>query len=319
MKKVYLTRNFPGEGMERLKENFEVHGNFSWLAPDREELIRNLREADALFTYNDEIDEELLAEAPHLRLIVDHWGGGRIDAEAAERHGITIARVPESYGWIVNGVADLVWGLMICVGRRFEEGSRFIKDGKFTHSEQSNHLLLGQGLCGRTLGILGAGRIGRAVAARSGGFGMELIYYDIRPNPEMEKLGAKAVSKEELFRRADYLTVHLSDIDENRHFIGREELAMMKKNAVLINTARGRMIDERALVEALQNKMLGGAGLEVYEFEPKVSEELMNMDNVYLLPHCGGALLKERSYIFSCMVDACISFFEKEGRKEGKH
>ena len=174
--------------METLKRHLQLP-SATW-RDERAASMRYIARASAQLGRENEAHSWFLravAEAPHLRLIVDHWGGGRIDAEAAERHGITIARVPESYGWIVNGVADLVWGLMICVGRRFEEGSRFIKDGKFTHSEQSNHLLLGQGLCGRTLGILGAGRIGRAVAARSGGFGMELIYYDIRPNPEAGK------------------------------------------------------------------------------------------------------------------------------------
>lgn len=309
MTKVYLTRNFPGEGMERLKKHFEVAGNFSWLAPGREELLRQLEDTEVLFTYNDVIDSGLLDAATRLKLIVDHWGGGAVDREAAAGHGITIARVPESYGWIVNGVADLVWGMMINAGRRFQECSRFIRDGRFSHSEQSNHLLLGQGLHGRTLGILGAGRIGRAVAARAGGFGMNLIYYDIAANEEIEGMGARLVGKDELFACSDYLTVHLSDVDENRHFIGEQELDQMKEDAILINTARGRMIDERALVKALQEKKIGGAALEVYEFEPEVSKEFFGMPNVLLLPHMGGALLRERSYIFSCMVDACMEYY----------
>lgn len=316
MRKAYLTRNFPGEGMERLREQFEVEGHYSWDAPEREELVRQLKDVEVLFTYNDAIDREVIEGAPKLQLIVDHWGGGMIDREAAKERGIAIGEVPESYGWIVDGVADLVWGMMIGVGRRFQECSQFIRDGKFSHSEQSNHLLLGEGLRGRTLAILGAGRIGCAVAKRTEGFRMNVIYFDLKDNEEMEALGAKRVSKEELFRQADYLTVHLSDIDENRHFIGEAELNRMKPSAILINTARGRMIDEKALVKALEQKTIAGAGLEVYEFEPKVSEELLHMPNVLLLPHMGGALMKERSYIFSCMVDACFKHFNLL-RKDG--
>jgi len=309
--KVFLTRSFPGEAMDKLKAEFEVDINQGWLPLPKEDLIARIKDVDILVTYNDPIDKEIIDAAPKLKLIVDHWGGWRIDKEYAKERNIKIVGMPDNYGWIIKGVADIVIGMMIAVGRRFMECGEFIREGRFTHSEQSNHLLLGEGLDGRTLGILGAGRIGRAVAKRAAAFDMNLIYYDIKKNEEIEKYGAVYTEKDTFFRVSDYITVHLSDLDENRHFIGEKEFDMMKESAYIINTARGRLIDEKAMVDALEKKKIAGAALEVYEFEPKVSEELLTMKNVLLLPHIGGALYKERASNFTRMVEACISFLKE--------
>lgn len=310
MSKVFVTRSFPGEGLERLKKSFDVVVHEGWHDVPREVFLKELEDTEVLLTYNDTVDREMIEHAPKLKAIIDHWGGWSIDREAAKEKNIMIPKIPESYGWIVDGVADIVWGMMIASGRRFMECGDFIRGGHFSHSEQSNHLLLGQGLSGRTLGILGAGRIGRAVAKRAAGFKMDLVYYDIAKNEEIESYGAKLVDKETFFKTVDYLTVHLSDIDENVHFIGEYEFKMMKKTAILINTARGRMIDEKAMIRALQNNEIGAAALEVYEFEPNVSLELMSMSNVLLLPHMGGALRREREQVFSNMVDACFDIYK---------
>lgn len=306
MAKVYVTRSFPGEGMQRLKEHFEVVVHEGWNAVPREEFLRELQDTDILLTYNDVVDREMIENAPRLKAIIDHWGGHCVDRQAAGEAGIAVPELPDNYGWIVDGVADLVWGMMIAAGRRFREGGSFIRRGCWSHSEQSNHLLLGQGLSGRTVGILGAGTIGRAVARRAAGFGVNLIYYDIVRNAEIESMGAVYKDRESFFREADYLTVHLSDIDENVHFIGEKEFAMMKETAVLVNTARGRMIDEKAMVQALLLKQISAAALEVFESEPRVSQELLHMENVILIPHAGGALRREREAVFSRMADECL-------------
>lgn len=310
MSKVYVTRSFPGEGMKRLEEHFQVTVHEGWKDVPREEMMKQLQDTDILLTYNDTIDREMIENAPRLKAIIDHWGGRAIDAEAAKEAGITVPQLSNHYGWIVDGVADIVWGLMIAVGRKFQEGAGFIRRGYWSSSEQSNHLLLGQGISGRTVAILGAGTIGRAVARRAAGFGVDLIYHDIARNEEIEKMGAVFMEKEEFLRKADYLTIHLSDIDENVHFMGEKEFALMKETAIVVNTARGRMVDQKALIRALQEKRLAGAGLEVLEGEPEgepdVSPELLTMDNVLLIPHIGGALRLEREKAFSEMVDACM-------------
>lgn len=306
MAKVYVTRSFPGEGMQRLKEHFEVVVHEGWNAVPREEFLKELQDTDILLTYNDVVDREMIESAPKLKAIIDHWGGHCVDRQAAREAGIAVPELPNNYGWIVDGVADIVWGMMIAAGRRFREGGSFIRKGCWSHSEQSNHLLLGQGMNGRTVGILGAGTIGRAVARRASGFGVKMIYHDIARNEEIEALGAVYADRDTLFKEADYLTVHLSDIDENVHFIGAKEFAMMKKTAVLVNTARGRMIDEKAMVRALLLKQISAAALEVFEGEPGVSPELLHMENVILIPHIGGALRKEREAVFSNMADECL-------------
>lgn len=310
--KVFITRKNCKEGIEELKKTFDVEVHDSWIPLPKEELKRRACGSDILITYyNDKIDEDFLSAVPGLKLIVSYGGIDGIDLEAAQKSAVTVISPESSYPWIVAGVAEITWGLMIAVGRRFQECSHFVRKGYFTHSEQGNHLLLGEGLAGRTVGILGAGTIGRAVALRGVGFGVNMIYHDVVPNAEIESLGAKWVDKDTLFREADYLTVHLSDIDENVHFIGREELALMKPSAILINTARGRMVDEDALTEALQNGRLAGAGFDVYEHEPQVPEIWNVMPNVVLLPHIGGSLKQERIEHFNKIVKICKDFQRK--------
>ncbi len=315
--KAFVTRGFPGPSMERLKAEFDVDLNVGWLSPPREEYLERIKDADVLLVYGDTIDEELMDAAPNLKFVADNWGRKPAFPDAAARHGITFFQgMPNSYPWIVDGVADIIWGMIIASGRRFQEGGDFIRDGKWSHSEQSNHLLLGLGLTGRTVGILGAGRIGIAAAKRAPGFAVNLIYHDVKPSEAMEALGAQYVDKDTFFETADYITVNISDIDDNRHFIGRKQFRQMKKTAYLINTARGRMIDELAMVDALASGDIAGAALEVFEFEPNVTEALKHMRNVILLPHIGGALYQERSHNFDLMVDACIAFKRDYSKNE---
>ena len=313
--KALVTRGFPGEGKERLRREFEVDQIPGWRTPSRLELVERMRDVDVILSYSDRFDAQMMDQAPRLKLIACNWGRFAVDADAANARKIKVVSPPASYNWIINSTADIAIGLMITVGRRFRECHEMVLNNEFHHSETSNHFLLSEGLYGRTLGILGAGRIGRAVASRAVPFGLRLIYFDTAPNPEIEALGAKFVSKNTIFKESDYLSVHLSDLDENIHFVGEEQIALMRKTAIFINTSRGRLIDEAALVKALVEKRIAGAGLEVYEHEPDVPKELLGMKNVFLLPHAGGALFKERSDNFSFMVDECLKIKKRYEKK----
>ena len=309
--KVYISRGYPIEAVAELKKDFDVEMHDSWVALPKEELIKKTADADILITFTGvEIDDEVLDASPKLKLIISFYNMSRNPEaqRAAEERCIKVEALPPSYGWIVTGVAELTWGLIIAVGRRFVEGRKFITAGKFTHSEQANHLLLGEGLSGRRLGIIGAGRIGREVARRAAGFDMDLVYYDPAPNDEIESYGAKLVDKATLIETSDYITIHIPNTDDNRHFIGEAEFKRMKNTAIIINTARGRIIDEQAMIKALQQKQIAGAGLEVYEHEPDVPVEFWEMDNVMLSPHVGGSLRKERAEHFMRAVDICRKF-----------
>lgn len=318
--KAYVTRGFPGEAMNRLKEEFDVVQKTGWFAPTREEYLENMKDADVMLLYSDELDRELLEHAPKLKFVVDNWGSRNgVDADYCKEKGIVIYDgMPGSYGWIVKGVAEVAWGMIIACGRRFREADELVRYGSWTHSEQSNHELLGESMVGRKLGILGAGRIGTEVAKRSAGFEMELLYTDPHANETLDAMGARHVELETLMKESDFVVVCLSAFgnQENRHVIGEKEIALMKKSASIINVTRGWVIDEKALIRALQEKRIAGAGLEVFETEPNVDPALKALKNVMMVPHIGGALYKERAHNFDVMVDACIQF-KKE--YEAKH
>ena len=309
--KVFVSRGYPAEAVAVLKSEFDVDIHDSWIPLPKDELIQRAAGAEILITYTgDEADSEVMDALPSLKLIISYYGMGRnaVAQEEADKRGIAVAPLQNSYRWITTGVAELTCGLIISVGRRFVECRKFITDGRFTHSEQANHLLLGEGLTGRRLGIFGAGRIGREVARKAAGFDMDLVYCDLSPNEEMESYGAKLVDKETLIQTSDYITIHIPNTIENAHFIGEAEFKMMKNTAIIINTARGRIIDEQAMIKALHEKEIAGAGLEVYEHEPDVPIELWGMDNVMLVPHAGGSLRKERVNKFLQIVDICREY-----------
>ena len=234
---AYVTRSFPGDlALKKLKESFEVIQSPGWCEPSRDEYLENMKNADVMLTYSDTLDAELLNNAKKLKFIVDHWGSRNgIDKEAAKKNNIKIYDgMPNSYDWIVKGVAEVAWGMILATGRRFREGDELIRHGNWTHSEQSNHELLGEGLVGRTLGIYGAGRIGTAVARRAAGFEMKVIYTDINENLEMNAMGATRVDKQNLFADSDFIVICLSAMSpkDNYHVVSDAEFKTMKNTAV---------------------------------------------------------------------------------------
>ncbi len=286
---VFVTRPLPAPGIGLLSDSgFEVRSNPEDRPLSREELLAGVREADALVCMlSDRIDRELLDSAPMLKVVANYAVGyDNIDVGAARERGIVVTNTP---GVLTEATADLAWALLLAAARNLGAGERMVRAGEWTGWGPMQ--LLGEPLQGRTLGIVGMGAIGQAVARRGKGFGMEIVYFNRnRVAPEIESsLGAEFVSFEELLRRSDFLSLHAPLNEHSRHLFNQQTFQLMKPTAVLVNTARGALIDEVELVEALQQGRLAAAGLDVYEFEPKITEGLLSLDNVVLAPHLGSA------------------------------
>jgi len=305
--KVLVSRHLPESAVDKLKQRFEVDWNADYKNLTRDELLARAKGKNALCLYSDNVDAALLEALPEVKMISCHWGARQVDLAAATERGVMVACPPNQYGWIVDGVAELVWGLMIAVGRRFREADAFSRAGRMDTSEASTKFLLGEGLAGRTLALWGGGRIGLAVGKRAAGFGMQIIYHDLNRSEGLEELGAERVELDELLRRADYLSLSIPPVEENRRVMGREQFAMMKPTAIFINTARGMSVDEEALVEALKTGRIFGAGLDVYEREPEIHPELKTLDNAILMPHTGGSLREQRTWAATVMADNIIA------------
>ncbi|HHZ08876.1 MAG TPA: D-glycerate dehydrogenase, partial [Rhizobiales bacterium] len=209
-----------------------------------------------------------------------------------------------------DATADLAFGLMLAVARRIVEGDKLTRSGVFPGS-QSNHLA-GAAVSGKTLGIVGFGRIGQAMARRARGFDMTVLYSDPHalPAEDEQKLGVRLVSFEELLGQSDFISLHPALNEETRHMMGARQFALMKRTAFLINTSRGPIIDEKALVQALTEGRLAGAGLDVYEHEPKIERALLTMNNVVLTPHLGSAVMELRERMAHVVVDNIAAIIE---------
>ena len=261
----------------------------------REELLRVVRGKDGLLTLLTEVIDGQVMEAagPQLRVIANMAVGyNNIDVKEASRRGVAVTNTP---GVLTETTADLAWALMLAVCRRVVEADRFVREGRFTG--WSPTLFLGSDVWGRVLGVVGMGRIGRAVARRARGFQMQVLYFSRRrlPPSEEQELGAQYRPLEALLRESDVVTLHVELNETTRHLIDRRALALMKPTAFLINTSRGPVVDEAALVEALREGRLAGAGLDVFEREPELHPGLAELPNVVLLPHIASASLDTRS------------------------
>ena len=279
--------NFPRDVADSLSEVAEV----VYHRPGEGDYWEALGDADALVAGMERIDGELLGRAPRLR-IVARFGVGydNVDVEACTRRGVYVTYTPD----ILSGaVADLTWGLIIALARRLIEADRFVRE---RWTLRRGRLPFGFDLEGKTLGIIGLGRIGSEVARRAQGFGVKVIYHDVVRKPELEEAyGAEYVSLQELLQRADIVTLHVPLLPSTERLIGEEELQMMKSTAILINTSRGKVIDQKALVKALKEGWIAGAALDVYEEEPiPLDDPLLRLENVVLTPHIGSATRETR-------------------------
>ncbi|HEY8130380.1 MAG TPA: D-glycerate dehydrogenase [Thermoanaerobaculia bacterium] len=277
---VVLTAAYPPIAREILAGEFDVIEHPTEPGRTEDEVITILSEADAAITLlSDPLTRRVLASNPNLRIIANHAVGyNNIDIEAARELGITVTNTP---GVLTEATADLTMALILAVTRRLVEGDREVRDTGRCIWEPLH--LLGASLQGKRLGIIGIGRIGTAVAARAKAFGMEIV--GIRRGDSLDRLLATS----------DIVSIHTPLNRETHHLIDAAALAKMKRGAFLINTARGPIIDEEALCDALQSGQLGGAALDVYEFEPVVNPRLLAMNNVVLAPHIGSATFETRS------------------------
>ncbi|OYT59364.1 D-glycerate dehydrogenase, partial [Thermoplasmatales archaeon ex4484_30] len=251
MAKIFLTRRLPEEGIKLLEEHdLEIYEED--YPPSKEEIIAGVKGKDALICLlTDKIDAEVMSASPHLKIIANYAVGiDNIDVKEATKRGILVTNTP---GVLTETVADLAWALLMAIARRIVEGDKFMRQGKF--KGWAPLLLVGADIHGKTLGIIGAGRIGRAFARRAKGFDMEILYYDKKRNEKLEReMNARFVDLDILLKESDFVSLHVPLTEETYHMIGERELKMMKKTAYLINTARGKCIDEKALVRALKEK-----------------------------------------------------------------
>jgi len=311
MTRIFVTQPVYESALARLRAVAEVTAN-----PDarqvipRDALIAGVRSCDILFSLlHDRIDREVVAANPKLRAIASmSITPDNIDVAAATARRIPVTVVP---ALAVESTADTHFALLLAVARRVVEGDQLVRAGIFPGS-QANYLL-GSGVHGKTIGLVGGrGRIGRAVAARARGFSMRILYCGPRPieKAEEERLGAIHVPLDRLLAEADFVSLHPSLTDETRHMIDARALALMKPTAFLINTARGAVVDEAALIEALTEKRIAGAGLDVFENEPDVARALTRLPIVALTPHLGSAVFEVREAMANAVADNIVALLE---------
>jgi glyoxylate reductase len=291
--RIFLTRAVPNPVTAALKKSFCLDANPHDRPLSRLELLRGMKRADGMIAMlSDTIDESMINAAPKLRIIANYAVGyNNIDVAAATRHGIAVTNTP---GVLTEATADLTWVLILAVARRLPEGEALARSGRWTGWAPTQ--LVGGDLHGKTLGLIGMGRIGRAVAKRAAGFSMAVIYHQRHrlPSSDERRLRARHCSLLRLLKTADVVSLHLPLTKESRHLIDRKALRLMKPTAYLINTARGPVVDEQALIKALERKQIAGAGFDVYEQEPRIPARLRRLKSVVLLPHLGSAARETR-------------------------
>jgi D-3-phosphoglycerate dehydrogenase len=307
-RKIFVTRAIPESGLNllRAEEGFDVTVFPKDRVISRKELLAGARGADAILSLlTEKIDGEVIDTAgPQLKVVANMAVGyDNIDLTACAAKNVVVANTP---GVLTDAVAEHTFALMTAICRRIPESDRFTRAGKYKAWEPM--LMLGMELKGKTLGIIGLGRIGAGVAERaSRGMGMKVMYNDVRKSEEFEKaFGAEYAALDDLLAKADVITIHVPLLPATRHLIDGRRLSLMKKTAYLINTSRGPIIDEQALVEALKKGTIAGAALDVFENEPKLAPGLAKLENVVLTPHTASATIEARSAMSSLAAQAII-------------
>jgi glyoxylate reductase len=304
---VFLTRQLPPAVMERLERETDL----AWHREDRvttkAEVIAGMKGRHALLcTILDRVDSELLDACPGLKVVANFGVGfNNIDVAAATARKIPVTNTP---GVLTDATADMTFALLLAVARRLGEGERIVRAQKWEGWQPLQ--LLGSDVTGATLGIIGFGRIGQAVARRARAFGMRVIYWNRSALTESPESDATCVSFEEALRQSDFISLHVAYNSETHHLLDGPQFALMKPTAFVINTTRGAVINETALVRALQTKQIAGAALDVFEREPQLAPGLTDLENVVLAPHLGSATIGTRTKMGMIAVDNLLAACE---------
>lgn len=299
---VTVTNIFPEIALKKLSSHCELRINNTETPPTLEDLKRSAAESAALITYlSDKIGPDIIDPGKNLKIIANYGAGfNNIDVTYASQKKIWVTNTP---GVLHETTADLTWAMILGIARQIVPSDRYTREGKFKGWQAK--LFLGGDVYGKTLGVIGCGEIGKAVARRALGFNMRVLYHQRNRLPEnVEKeLNAEFVSLDDLLVQSDFVTPHVPLTDATKYMIGKAQLEMMKPSAYLIHTARGKVVDDRALVEALKARKLAGAALDVYENEPELTEGMTELDNLMLLPHIGSASTDTRNCMALLVAD----------------
>ncbi|MEM1541661.1 MAG: glyoxylate reductase [Ignisphaera sp.] len=312
--KLFITRELFTDVIEKLEKYYKVEVWDRYQPPPYEVILEKAREVDALVSLlSDRIDCNLLYQAKNLRIVAQlAVGYDNVDIDCATKLGIYVTNTP---GVLTEATAELTWALILAVARRIVEADHFVRWGEWERLKTAWHpkMMLGIELRGKVLGIVGCGRIGSRVAEIGAkGFGMKVIYFDRSRNEELEKeIGAEFKELDQLLREADIVSLHVPLTRETYHMINEERLKKMKRSAILINTARGSVVDTEALVKALKEGWIAGAGLDVFEQEPlPANHPLTAFKNVVILPHIGSATYETRHAMVELVAENLIAFYE---------
>lgn len=309
--KIYVTRRIPQPGLDALAKVFEVEVNPNDRVVTPEELIAGVKGKDALLCLlTDKIDAEIMDAEPRLKVIANYAVGfDNVDVTAATLRGIPVTNTP---GVLTDTTADLAFTLLMATARRVVEADKFMRAGKY--QGWAPMLFLGQDIHHKTLGTVGFGRIGQTLAERASGFRMRIRYSDCRrASKEIEnKYSAEFRELADLLRESDFVSLHVPLTESTYHLISDEEFDLMKKTAILVNTSRGPVVDEKALVRALKAGKIAGAGLDVYEREPECEPELRELDNVIVVPHIASASVETRAEMATMAAENAIAVIHGE-------
>ncbi|MFZ2621071.1 MAG: D-glycerate dehydrogenase [Minisyncoccia bacterium] len=313
MKNIFLTRKIDEVGIKMLEDKgYKVDINQSDVIPSQEEIIDflNKKPYDAVVTLlTDKIDSKVFDAVPNVKFYINYATGfDNIDINEAKKRGITVANAPARL--TSEAVAEHTLALILALAARIVEADQFVRDGKYNGWSPTN--FIGTDILGKTLGLIGVGRIGSRVGYYAKGLGMKIIYQDVLRNEQIEnECGAEYhKSIEELLKEADVVSIHVPLLESTRHLINWEKISLMKKTAFLVNTSRGPVIEEESLIKALMGGVIAGAGLDVFEFEPKISPDLIKLQNVILTPHIASASIEARQEMSKIVAENIINFFE---------
>jgi glyoxylate reductase len=309
--KVYVSFWLPEAPLNTLREKHTVVVNEQPTLPSPDELAAQLADADAFLCVGSKVDKALLDRVGKRLKIIANWGVGynNIDAEYAAKKGIMVTNTPDV---LTETTADMAWALLMAVARRVVEADAYVRAGQFQGFKP--FAMMGSDVWGKTLGVIGFGRIGQAVGRRALGFKMKLLYYDSRRlPPETERsLSVTYADVDTIVREADFVTLHVPLLEETHHLIDARRLALMKPTAFLVNAARGPVVDEKALLDALREKKIAGAGLDVFEKEPALTPGLSELTNVVLAPHIGSGTWETRTNMAHVAARNILAALDKQ-------